>query len=221
MQGIYIIRCDQDLEVYIGSSLNIEDRWRHHKYLLNKNKHHNYKLQRAWNAYGDESFVFEILEETSNLQEKEQYYLDTVWPNCYNICRYVENAWSSKNKELMLARRFEKRQSYGTGNTLKENEVIEIIDRLNSGELHKSIASDYGIEVNSVSNIKTGATWTYLNYLVDNKDSDNKNKRTQSKKEAFYYFDEGKSKKEVMKLTGRSKATVWRYHQEYLTKSMG
>lgn len=219
MQGIYIIRCSQDQEVYIGSSKNIESRWWQHKWLLNHHKHHNYKLQMAWNAYGDESFVFDILEETTELEIREQYWLDSVWPVCYNILDKAGNNFSEHNIKAMLDARFAKRESYGTGNTLTETQVKEIIKRLNAGEPQKDIVKDYNIEVNSISSIKSGATWAHLNHLVNKDKADDKTKRQKSKADAFVLFAEGKTPRQVQDAIGRSKATVCRYHQEYLAKT--
>jgi group I intron endonuclease len=220
MQGIYIIKCDQESAVYIGSSKDIESRWRHHKWLLKNNRHHSYKLQMAWNAYGDESFSFEILEETDNFEEREQFWLDSVWPVCYNILDKAGNNFSEENIKAMLDSRFAKRQSYGTGTTLTETQVLEIINRINKGEQNKAIAKDYNVEANSISNIKTGATWSYLNHLVTNRVTDSKAKRQESKNWAFSLFAEGKTPRQVQDTIGRSKATVCRYHQEYVAKSV-
>lgn len=61
--GIYIVKNIINNKVYIGSSNRIKDRIRTHKWELNKNIHHNQYLQSAWNKYGSNSFIFEILEE--------------------------------------------------------------------------------------------------------------------------------------------------------------
>lgn len=217
MKGIYIIKCNQDEEVYIGSSVAIKTRWVHHKWLLDHDKHHNYKLQMAWNAYGDESFVFEVLEETDDIECREQFWVDYFWPKCYNIIQRVDRSnFSSENMQAMLNSRFEKRESYGTGNTLTETQVKEIIVRINNKEPHKEIAKDYNIEINSVSNIKTGATWKYLNHHVNNENADNKEKRLQSKAQAFELFRQGMTQRQVRDSIGRSKATISRYYQEYV-----
>jgi group I intron endonuclease len=221
MQGIYIIKCDQEPDVYVGSSKDIASRWWHHKWLLKNNRHHSYKLQMAWNAYGDESFSFEVLEETNNFEEREQFWLDSVWPICYNILDKAGNNFSEENIKAMLDSRFAKRESYGTGNTLTETQVKEIIKRLNAGEAQKDIVKDYNIEVNSISNIKSGATWSHLNHLVNKDKADNKVKREESKAQAFILFAEGKTPRQVQDIIGRSKATVCRYRQEYIAKSIG
>jgi hypothetical protein len=87
MIGIYQIKNKITSKLYIGSSKNIEKRWKEHKYLLNKNKHHSMILQRAWNKYIETDFIFEIIEildNIDNLQIREQFYLDTLLP-VYNI----------------------------------------------------------------------------------------------------------------------------------------
>lgn len=75
--GIYIIKNIITNTVYIGKSININNRLRDHKSSLISNKHKNKYLQRAFNKYGLENFLFEILEECEceKLNEKEIYYI--------------------------------------------------------------------------------------------------------------------------------------------------
>lgn len=61
MVGIYKIENKVNGKVYIGESINIENRWSQHIKDLNENKHHSYKLQSDWNKYGEVNFIFEIL----------------------------------------------------------------------------------------------------------------------------------------------------------------
>lgn len=60
--GVYQIKNLRNGKAYIGSSSNIEARWRTHRSSLNKGKHHSAALQRAWEKYGQEAFEFTILE---------------------------------------------------------------------------------------------------------------------------------------------------------------
>ena len=78
MIGIYKIENIINNKVYIGSSNNIERRWKEHIRLLNNNEHHSIKLQRAWNKYGENAFEFSVLEEcdADRLLYLEQYYID-------------------------------------------------------------------------------------------------------------------------------------------------
>ena len=79
--GIYCIENLVNSKKYIGSSINIKNRWYSHKTSLKKGLHHSYKLQRAWNKYGEENFEFKILKEIEidqikELRKIEQNYLD-------------------------------------------------------------------------------------------------------------------------------------------------
>ena len=74
---------------YIGQSINIENRWTHHKSELNNNRHINDYLQNAWNKYGEDNFSFIVIEECkeSELNEKEIYYINKYnsMNNGYNL----------------------------------------------------------------------------------------------------------------------------------------
>lgn len=80
--GIYQIRCDGSGKVYIGSAVDLAERWRKHRYSLRKGKHENQYLQNAWNKHGERTFQFEVIELVLEpfLLEREQYWLDKVKP---------------------------------------------------------------------------------------------------------------------------------------------
>lgn len=60
--GIYCITNIQNQKCYIGSSKNLYSRKYSHFNKLKTNKHCNMYLQRAYNKYGENSFVFYVLE---------------------------------------------------------------------------------------------------------------------------------------------------------------
>lgn len=76
--GIYKIKNIINNDCYIGSAKDINRRWQRHKSALKHNHHENIHLQRAWNKYGEENFIFEIIEECdiNDLLIIEQKYLD-------------------------------------------------------------------------------------------------------------------------------------------------
>ena len=75
--GIYLIQNKINNKVYIGLSVNIEERWQHHRslYLKTDSKEVNKPLYLAFRKYGIENFDFKILEECSleELFDKEKY----------------------------------------------------------------------------------------------------------------------------------------------------
>ena len=78
ISGIYKITNKENGKVYIGSSIDINRRWKDHIYNLKKEAHHNPYLQHAWDKYGEDSFLFEIMEEIDIelLTIKEQFWMD-------------------------------------------------------------------------------------------------------------------------------------------------
>lgn len=95
--GIYKIINIKNKKVYIGSSKNIERRFKEHLHKLQDNSHHSIKLQRSYNMTKDKSiFKFEIIEETSEnqLKEREQYYIDLYdsFNTGYNCSEKVDNS---------------------------------------------------------------------------------------------------------------------------------
>ena len=79
-KGVYIITNIINKKVYVGSTTDsFKNRWNSHTKKLRSHTHPNAHLQNAWIFYGEESFVFSILEilET-NILEREQYYIDNL-----------------------------------------------------------------------------------------------------------------------------------------------
>ena len=82
MSGIYIIKNTKNGKLYVGSSKNVEKRWKEHERSLRSGKHHSKKLQRAYDKAVDKSvFIYEVIEEVADdklLFEREQHYIDTL-----------------------------------------------------------------------------------------------------------------------------------------------
>ena len=76
----------------MGSSVNIQKRWKAHIRDLRANRHHSPYLQRAWNKYGEACFQFTVLEECKEeeLLSKEQIYIDCGISE-YNLCKIAGN----------------------------------------------------------------------------------------------------------------------------------
>ena len=87
--GIYkIVSIVNPNKIYIGSAVNIKERWNRHLSELRKGKHGEHRhLQHHFNKYGEEDFQFSVLEncEPKQLLNLEQFYLDDLKPS-FNIC---------------------------------------------------------------------------------------------------------------------------------------
>ena len=121
LTGIYKITNTVNEKVYIGSSVNINIRWRQHLSTLKNNKHHSVKLQNSVNKYGLDNFKFDVIEECAKdmLLQREQYYLELFnsFNDGYNC--------SMNSTNPMLGR--------------KHSEVTKkLMSKLNSGKNHPS-----------------------------------------------------------------------------------
>jgi group I intron endonuclease len=107
--GIYRILNTVNGKFYIGSSVNIRERCYRHLSGLRKNTHDNTYLQKAFNKYTEEAFVFEVLEiipkeefiDNKYLIDIEQLWLDTYMTylrsNGYNICQFAQSWQGNKH----------------------------------------------------------------------------------------------------------------------------
>lgn len=88
---IYSIECLANGKRYIGQSTNYISRMRGHRSELRRNAHENDCLQKAWNKYGEDNFIFSIVEEckAEELDDLEKYYISKYnslsHENGYNI----------------------------------------------------------------------------------------------------------------------------------------
>jgi group I intron endonuclease len=88
-QFIYKIINTTNGKFYVGSTTNTRERFRTHRNKLRGNKHHCPHLQAAWNKYGENAFLFRVVEDIpqdQSLQEAEDRWL-IGWvgnPQCYN-----------------------------------------------------------------------------------------------------------------------------------------
>ncbi len=116
ISAIYAIINTTNNKIYIGSSSNCAKRFRHHQSELRNGNHHNLHLLNAYNKYGEDAFVYMILQKcpkkwtTKRLLQEEQIYINyynSTNPNCgYNNQLKTDNSIiSEETKERMMKNR--------------------------------------------------------------------------------------------------------------------
>lgn len=79
--GVYKIENMINGQCYVGSAVNVPQRFAAHRSMLKLNEHHSRKLQRAWLKYGEAAFVFAVIEsvqERAQLVEREQFWIEEL-----------------------------------------------------------------------------------------------------------------------------------------------
>lgn len=99
--GAFQVRNIANGRIFIGTSNNLEAIWNRHRFQLNMGSHRNAMLQKDWNALGEESFVFEILETLEHeegitdynkeLEVLEEMFLEELQP-------YGDRGYNKKKK---------------------------------------------------------------------------------------------------------------------------
>lgn len=110
MAFVYRIVNYKHKSAYIGSTCKTPDyRWMVHRKDLKAGLHHSRFLQRAWEKYGKEFFIFEVLEESdaSTILAREQLHLDahknSGW-RVYNVCQTAGNCLGTKRTKAQKKR---------------------------------------------------------------------------------------------------------------------
>lgn len=83
ISGIYKIQSIKKPDrIYIGSSVNVSNRWKGHLRDLKNGKHHSKKLQRHYDKYGVSDLHFSLLIgcDKDNLIPNEQFFIDSYTP---------------------------------------------------------------------------------------------------------------------------------------------
>ena len=142
--GVYKVTNIITGDFYIGSSKDIKHRWANHKCSSAHKRQPNSKLYKDMASYGKDKFIFEVIEETDNLKEREQYYIECLKPsyNNYqakglNTDRYKETLkrcckeWYKANRDKELAKMKEYSKAYHQANRDKElSKMKEYSNRL-------------------------------------------------------------------------------------------
>ena len=89
---VYSIENKINGKCYIGSTVNPCARWSKHKGDLNNKKHHSFVLQRAWDKYGENNFIFKILLQCDK-KDKIDYENRCMAMQSYNILKTARESF--------------------------------------------------------------------------------------------------------------------------------
>ena len=154
-KDIYIIKNDINNKVYIGQSINAENRFKSHCKL--SSVHNNSLIDYAIQKYGKEHFWFEILEsQIENYNDREKYwikYYQSTKPHGYNILEGGENPPIYFGDEH-------------TNTKISDSDVIKLKKDLKETNIPLSqLAQKYGISKKQVLRINQGVSRTILNEI--------------------------------------------------------
>lgn len=71
--GVFQIRNIVNNKIYVDSSTDLIAIWNRHKFQLNNGLHPNTELQNEWTKFGQENFIYEIL---SEIKQEENRTID-------------------------------------------------------------------------------------------------------------------------------------------------
>ncbi len=118
--SIYQIRHIASGKVYVGSAVDPRGRRHTHVSALRRGVHHSQYLQHAWNKYGEDAFVFEVIEPVlfvEDLITREQYWIDALRAGdrkCgYNVSPTAGSALGTKHTDETCVVRSERAKVLG------------------------------------------------------------------------------------------------------------
>ena len=145
VQGIYAIYCTASMHegrqhCYVGSSVNIANRWSEHLQMLITGTHHSSRFQRAWDKYVITMFMFQVLEvveSRSDLIEREQHYIDTMLSS-FNMSKIADRPSRIVVKSPLpggsIAKRIQERELKNKNDRLVEEQVRRKMTENTDGE---------------------------------------------------------------------------------------
>lgn len=160
--GVYLISVN-GVVVYVGSSLNVAKRKSNHLSLLRYNKHPLKKLQKLYDKFGEETFIFTVMLQTICKRDRDKLYqmeaktMEMFQDTILNADRVLQKNKYIRNAEE--SRRFREKMSKimsGEGNPnskLTEKDIIHILDMKKRGIKVTEIANVYDISQNYIYQI--------------------------------------------------------------------
>ena len=213
--GIYYFKNLVNNKVYVGKSVNINERKWYHMYDLRHNKHDNNHFQNAFNKYGEENFKHEIIEfcEEDVLNEREVF-----WINHFNAMNrdYGYNLQSGGLEQMELSDETKNKISLKTrginnaNGLLNESDLEYIVEEVKKGRIIEDIAKDLGVSKSPVALFIQNRSHTYFKPEIRNDLKNIYKTRKEKRYEKCFdlYVNQGYSQNKACKETGVSRNTL-------------
>lgn len=119
-KGIYLIISIKNNKIYVGQS-----RINQHLALLRENRHYSIELQKDFNLYGENNFVFEMIEDVeldTHLIEKEKQWIELLSHEYYLYNSSInEKREKNKKRKVKIQNGREKWERYKLNKKLQNN----------------------------------------------------------------------------------------------------
>jgi group I intron endonuclease len=226
--GVYKILNTANGKFYIGCSNNVFQRWSEHKNDLRNKTHHSIHLQRAWDKYGEDNFVFELIEETDENDriEHEQCYLNNLKPYDKNVGYNIspnaiggsgygeDNGFFGKEHTVESKIKISNRQYYNKNgnptNNLNEQIVEQIKIRLvENNTTKKKLAQEFNVNEETIRSISLLKSWNWVKKDLNEALVDIKNNRGKISKNIINLYNSGHSIKDIIGM-GYKTTTVYK-----------
>lgn len=128
LTGVYAIKNIVNNKIYVGSSGNMGNRWQQHLYSLRNGTHHSSDLQKDYDLYGFENFIFFVLKMVDSKENDKLSFFEQLYITKYNS---VIEGYNMCNSFITEDNRFVDMISSFIENTLNRKEI--------NNQIHKNI----------------------------------------------------------------------------------
>lgn len=130
--GIYQIINLVDDKRYVGSSINLDKREKHHFYKLKNNIHWSKKLQSAYNKYGKENFEFQII---LYCDKENLIFYEQIAINIFDFRTELYNTRKIADRNIGVKRTDEEKEKISNAH---RGRIHSLESRKNMSEAHKN-----------------------------------------------------------------------------------
>lgn len=151
---VYEIRNLINGRVYIGSTINPNQRRNRHFKDLRRGIHGSRFMQRDFIKCGEMAFSFKVLEIVSveSLLQREQHWLDFVVPP-YNTARIAGSSLGVKQTPEVVEANRRRGTGFSNGNAKVTPEIAEQMTALRNTETYGRIAQLFGVHISTVERL--------------------------------------------------------------------